>query len=143
MPDYEHIFGGEDFVVAIGKKLSKKVSEDESIFPASFQITAKMEEQVEVTASQRRQLQTTYIWIPNKKFVFKVDGKCGIGCTADNSDRRKLMTKEQMEVAGKKFLKKFYIAIGRSNEMVNDIKALRLVAKVPEYDIDVDIFYSL
>jgi len=146
MPDYDHIFGGEDFVVGVGRKLEKKVTADASIFPAAFEITAKVEEQVEVTASQRRELQqrdlVSYVWVPNKKISLKITGRCGTGCTADNGDRRKLMTEQELEAAGTKFLKQFYNALGRSIDMVNDIRAMRLVANVPEYGIHVDVFYA-
>jgi hypothetical protein len=144
MPSYDKVFGGEDFVVILGKKLSKKVTNDRLLFPEDLKITAKVLEQVEVTSTERRKLQRDlgYTWTPNKKLRMKIMGKCGDGCSADNGDRRKLMSEVDAQRAGRRLLKRYWMALGRSVDMVTDIRGMRLVATLPELGISLDIFYS-
>ena len=139
MPSYDKVFGGEDFVVTLGKKLSKKVSNDKWLFPANLTVAAKVLEQLEVTPTERRNLQ--YQWVPNKKLTLKAFSRCST-CWADNKDGRRLMREDEIQRAGRKFLKRYWTSLGRSVGMVTDIRGMRLVATLPEFGISLDIFYS-
>lgn len=141
IPEFQNVAGGEDFVVAVARKLANKVTNDQSLFAGISMVEAKVEKQVILQPgySERRNL---FIWNKfNIKAIIGTKLMCGIFCRKDDDDQRKLNERELIE-AGEKFMKKYYISLGRKLGMVIDIQAVELVAVVPEFNLNVDIFYS-
>ena len=140
IPEFQNVAGGEDFVVAVARKLANKVTNDENLFAGIDMVEAKVERQVVLQpGTQGRNL---LLWKRfNIKAIIGTKMICGPFCPRDDDDERKLQERELLQ-AGEKFLKQYYRSLGRKLNMLADIQAVELVAVVPEFNLNLDIFYS-